>query len=77
MCIRLVQDNFMRNSKDFERIYDIYKECVYENFELQENHGNEILFLLLFQKLKIVFESMDLLNKLYHDAKNIEMITTH
>lgn len=69
MCIQLVQDNFMRNSKDFERIYDIYKECVYENFELYENQGNENLFLLLSQKLKIVFESMDLLNKLYHDAK--------
>ena len=69
MCIQLVQDNFMRNSKDFERIYDIYKECVYENFELCEKQGNENLFLLLSQKLKIVFESMDLLNKLYHDAK--------
>ena len=69
MCIQLVQDNFMRNSKDFERIYDIYKECVYENFELCEKQGNENLFLLLSQKLKIVFESMDLLNKVYHDAK--------
>ena len=69
MCIQLVQDNFMRNSNEFERIYDIYKECVYENFELYENQGNENLFLLLSQKLKIVFESMDLPNKLYHDAK--------
>ena len=60
----------MRNSNDFERIYDIYKECVYEIFELCEKQGNENLFLLLSQKLKIAFESMDLLNKLYHDAKN-------
>ena len=36
---------------------------------MYENQGNENLFLLLSQKLKIVFESMDLLNKLYHDAK--------
>ena len=69
MSIQLVQDNFMRNSNDFERLHDIYKECVYENFELCEKQGNENLFLLLSQKFKIVFESMDLLNKLYLDAK--------
>ena len=69
MCIQLVQDNFMNYSSDFERIYDIYKECVYENFELCEKQENENLYLQLSNKLKIVFESMNLLNKLYHDAK--------
>ena len=69
MCIQLVQDNFMNYSNDFDRIYDIYKECVYDNFELYEKQGNDNLFLQLSNKLKIVFESMDLLNKLYHDAK--------
>ena len=69
MCIQLVQDNFMNYSNDFDRIYDIYKECVYENFELYEKQGNDNLYLQLSNKLKIVFESMDLLNKLYHDAK--------
>ena len=69
MCIQLVQDNFMNYSNDFERIYDIYKECVYENFELCEKQGNENLYLQLSNKLKIVVESMNLLNKLYHDAK--------
>ena len=69
MCIQLVQNNFMNYSNDFERIYDIYKECVYENFELCEKQENENLYLQLSNKLKIVFESMNLLNKLYHDAK--------
>ena len=69
MCIQLVQNNFMNYSNDFVRIYDIYKECVYENFELCEKQENENLYLQLSNKLKIVFESMNLLNKLYHDAK--------
>ena len=38
--ILLVQDNFIRNWEDFERIYDLYKECGYENLELYEKHGN-------------------------------------
>ena len=68
-CILLVNDNFKDYSNDFDRIYDLYKECLQQNLENFEKQGNENLFLLLSQKLKIVFESMDLLNKLYHDVK--------
>ena len=69
MCILLVHDYFMKNSEDFERIYAIYKGWVYENLDFCEKQGNENVFVLLSQKSKIVFESMDLLNKSYHDAK--------
>ena len=68
-CTLLVSDNFINYSNDFERIYEFYTECLQQNLENFEKQGNENLYLQLSNKLKIVFESMNLLNKLYHDAK--------
>ena len=68
-CTLLVYDNFMNYSNDFERIYDLYTECLQQNLENFEKQGNDNSYLQLSNKLKIVFESMDLINKLYHDAK--------
>ena len=68
-CILLVSDNFMNYSNDFERIYELYTECLQQNLENFEKQGNDNLYLQLSDKLKNVFESMDQLNRLYHDAK--------
>ena len=71
-CTLLVSDNFMNYSNDFDRMYDHYKECLQQNLENFQKQENENLYLQLSNKLKIVFESMDLLNRLYHDAKKLE-----
>ena len=71
-CILLVSDNFMSYAKDFDRMYDLYTECLQQNLENFQKQGNENLYLQLSNKLKIVFESMDLLKMLYHDAKKHE-----
>ena len=68
-CILLVSDNFMNYSIDFERIYELYTECLQQNVEIFEKQGSDNLYLQLSNKLKIVFESMDLINKLYQDTK--------
>ena len=68
-CILLVSDHFMNYSNDFERLYELYTECLQHNLEIFEKQGNDNLYLQLSNKLKIVFESMDLINKLYQDTK--------
>ena len=52
----------MKNSEDFERIFAIYKECVYENLELYETHVLPALNKWRFKyplKLKTVFNAND------------------
>ena len=71
-CILLVSDNFMNYSNDFERIYELYTECLQQNLEIFEQQRSDNLYLQLSNKLKIVFESMDLINKLYQDIKKHE-----
>ena len=68
-CILLVSDNFhklfkwlWKNIRTVHRMFT----AQFRNFEKQ---GNDNLYLQLSNKLKIVFESMDLINKLYQDTK--------
>ena len=71
-CTLLVNDNFMKYSNDFEQIYELYTECLQQNLEIFETQGNENLFLQLSDRLKLIFESTEQLNKLYDDVKKYQ-----